>query len=141
MPGWSRTTEVTLNGADHHLDVKAGVMTFDRTWHDGDVISLTFEQSLTIEAGHHQGKYVLCGPVLMAAQADEKWQAALLSAAQSDNRVVAELAPVKSWKQRGAMPADIPVLPETEGDAFQQTLQPYAKTAARIALFPGRKQA
>ena len=141
MPGWSRTTEVTLNGADHHLDVKAGVMTFDRTWHDGDVISLTFEQSLTIEAGHHQGKYVLCGPVLMAAQADEKWQAALLSAAQSDNRVVAELAPVKGWKQRGAMPADIPVLPETEGDAFQQTLQPYAKTAARIALFPGRKQA
>ena len=141
MPGWSRTTEVTLNGADHHLDVKAGVMTFDRTWHDGDVISLTFEQSLTIEAGHHQGKYVLCGPVLMAALADEKWQAALLSAAQSDNRVVAELAPVKGWKQRGAMPADIPVLPETEGDAFQQTLQPYAKTAARIALFPGRKQA
>lgn len=141
MPAWSRTTEVTLNGADHHLEVKAGVMTFDRTWHDGDVISLTFEQTLSVETGHHQGKYVLCGPVLMAAPAHEKWQAALVSAAQSDNRVVAELVPVQGWKQRGAKPADIPVLPEIDGDTFQQMLQPYAKTAARIALFPGRKQA
>lgn len=141
MPAWSRTTEVMLNGADSNAEVKNGVMVFERTWHDGDVITLTFEQTLTIETGHHQGKYVLCGPVLMAVAADEKWQAALVSAAQADNRIVADLAPVTCWKKHGVNPADIPVLPEAEDAAFQQTMQPYAKTAARIALFPGRKQA
>ena len=141
MPAWSRSTEVMLNGADSNAEVKNGIMVFERTWHDGDVLALTFEQTLTVENGHHQGKYVLCGPVLMAVPAEEKWQAALLSATQSDNRVVADLAPVTGWKKHGVNPADIPVLPETEGEAFQQTMQPYAKTAARIGLFPGRKQA
>lgn len=141
MPAWSRSTEVLLNGADNNAEVKAGVMVFERTWHDGDVISLTFEQMLTIESGHHQGKYLLCGPILMAVQADEKWQAALVSAAKADQCMMAELVPVKGWKQHGNIPADIPVLPEADGVAYQQPMQPYAKTTARIALFPGRKQA
>lgn len=141
MPAWSRTTEVELNGAASNAEVKNGVMVFERTWHDGDVITLTFEQTLTVEGGHHQGKYVLRGPVLMAIPADDHWQASLLSASQADNRVVAEMIPVNGWKKHGANPADIPVLPEAEGEIFQQTMQPYARMTARIALFPGRKQA
>lgn len=142
MPVWSRTTEVTVNGSDNHIDVKNGMMAFDRTWHDGDVISLTFEQTLKVEAAHHQGKAVYRGPVLMALPVEnDNWKQAFVAAAADENRITAMLAAVKEWKTTHDAPADIPVLPEAEGEAVEFILAPYAKTTARIALFPGRKQA
>ena len=141
MPAWSRNTEVMLNGVDNHAEVKNGMMAFDRTWHDGDVIALTFAPEIKVADGHHQGKYVLRGPVLMALPAEDAWQKAFVSVAGEDNRVVATLDAVDGWKAKGLVPADIPVLPETAGQMEQHQLVPYAKTTARIALFPGRKQA
>ena len=141
MPSWSRTTEVTVNGSVNHDDVKNGMMTFDRTWHDGDVISLSFGNTLEVVDAHHQGKAVYRGPVLMALAADDNsWKQAYVSAAEADTRVVARLAAVNEWKIKNGNPADIPVLPEC-GEQAEFTLVPYAKTTARIALFPGRKQA
>ena len=143
MPLWSRSTEVHVNGADNHQEVKNGMIAFDRTWHDGDVITLAFEPLLSVVDGHHQGKYVLRGPVLMALPVESAWQKAFVSAAVEENKVVATLDAVKEWKLRAGEPADIPVLPETVGapEKLALALAPYAKTAARIALFPGRKQA
>ncbi len=142
MPAWSRNTDVTVNGSDSQGEVKNSIMAFHRTWHDGDVISLTFEQTLSVADGHHQGKYVLRGPVLMALPVEgENWKQALVSAASEENRVVATLDAVKEWKAKGEMPADVPVLPETAGAPAVYSLTPYARTAARIALFPGRKKA
>ena len=141
MPAWSRNTEVALNGADNHAEVKNGMMAFERVWHDGDVITLTFEQTLSVMDGHHQGKYVLRGPILMALPAEGEWQQAFVSAAAEDGRVAAKLDPVKEWKSKDGVPADLPVLPETAGAPAVHSLAPYAKTPARIALFPGRKQA
>ncbi len=142
IPVWSKNTEVTVNGADNHADVKNNMMTFDRTWHDGDVIALSYEQSLSVESGHHQGKYILRGPVLMALPADgDHWKKAFVSAAKEENTVRAMLADVQEWKVKAGVPADVPVLPETESEAASFTLVPYARAAARIALFPGRKQA
>jgi len=118
------------------------MMTFDRTWHDGDVIALSYEQSLSVESGHHQGKYILRGPVLMALPADgDHWKKAFVSAAKEENTVRALLADVQEWKVKAGVPADVPVLPEPQGEAASFTLVPYARAAARIALFPGRKQA
>ena len=142
MPVWSRSTEITVNGADNHGEVKNGMIAFDRTWHDGDVIRLTFEQTLAIVDGHHQGKYVLRGPVLMVLPAEgNTWKKAFVSAATEEARVTAMLENVSEWKLKGNDPADIPVLPETDGEAASYALTAYAKTPARIALFPGRKQA
>ena len=141
MPAWSRNAEVTINGADNHGEVKNGMLTFERTWHEGDEITLHFEQTLSVLDGHHQGKYVLRGPVVMAYPAESGWQKAFVSATVENNRVTAVLDGVKDWKAKDAAPADIPVLPETEGNPEECVLQPYAKTAARIVLFPGRKQA
>ena len=142
MPAWSRSTEVTVNGSDNHEEVKNGMMSFDRTWHDGDVIALYFEQTLNVETGHHQGKYILRGPILMALPVEgDNWRKAFVSAVTEDNRVTASLDAVKEWKVRVDDPADLPVLPETAGEPAMHMLTPYAKTHARIALFPGRKQA
>ena len=141
MPAWSRSTEVRVNGADNHKDVRNGMMSFDRTWHDGDVINLSFEQTLYVEDGHHQGKAIYRGPVLMALPVvKDNWQQAFVSVSEVENRVTAELAAVKDWKQKADVPADLPVLPET-GEVAEFALAPYARTTDRIALFPGRKQA
>ena len=48
---------------------------------------------------------------------------------------------VKEWRVKAGIPADVPVLPETAGAPAEKALVPYARTNARIALFPGRKQA
>ena len=142
VPTWSKNTEVTVNGADNHGDVKNGLMTFDRTWHDGDVISLSYEQSVNVESGHHQGKYVLRGPVVMALPAEgDNWKKAFVSAAKEDHSVSVILDDIQEWKIKAGVPADVPVLPETMGNAAPFALVPYAKCGARIALFPGRKQA
>lgn len=142
MPAWSRSTDVTVNGADIQGEVKFGVMAFKRTWNDGDLIALTFEQTLTVADGHHQGRYVLRGPVLMALPVEgDSWKQALVSASCDENRVTATLDAVKEWKSRADVPADVPVLPETANVPRAFSLMPYARTAERIALFPGRKKA
>jgi len=142
MPAWSRNTDATINGTHGHQEVKANVLTLDRTWHDGDVIAIAFEQSLSVMDGHHQGKYVMRGPVVMAMPIDgDGWQKAFVSATVEDNHVTATLDTVTEWKAKGDLPADVPVLPATAGTPKICPLTPYAKTPARIALFPGRKQA
>ena len=142
IPTWSRNTEVTVNGSDNNAEVKNDRITFDRTWHNGDVITLSYEQTLNVEEGHHQGKYILRGPVLMALPVEgNNWQKAFVSVDSEENRVLAVLDTVKEWKLKDGVPADLPVLPETNGVSEAYVLTPYAKTNARIALFPGRKQA
>ena len=142
IPEWSRSTEVTVNGTDHFGEVKNGMLTYDRTWHDGDVIRLSFADTLSVADGHHQGKYVLRGPVLMAMPvAGDEWKKAFVSAGIEDNQLTAELVTVKDWKTKAASGVEIPVLPDTIGETVTHILTPYAKTTARIALFPGRKQA
>ena len=141
MPSWCRCAEVTINGADNHGEVKNGMMSYDRVWHDGDTVLLHFEQSLSVLDGHHQGKYILRGPVLMVLPVKDEWQKAFVSASSVENKVTATLETTKEWKCKGNEPADLPVLPATEGNPSSYALAPYARTQARIALFPGRKQA
>ncbi|MDD6051077.1 MAG: glycoside hydrolase family 127 protein [Clostridiales bacterium] len=142
MPAWSRNTDVAVNGADIQGEVMHSVMAFNRTWHDGDVIELTFEQTLTVADGHHQGRYVLRGPVLMALPVKgNPWQRALVSAEADEHRVIANMCAVKAWKAKSDVPADVPVLPDTADEPQVFALTPYARTAERIALFPGRKKA
>ena len=141
MPEWSRNTEVLVNGADHHLEVKNGMMTIERTWHDGDEITLAFDHSLIVVEGHHQGKAVLRGPVLMAMPAEDAWRQAFAAVTTRENHVICTLEGIEEWKAAGNIPADIPVLPQNNGVQREVVLTPYAKTPARISLFPGRKQA
>ena len=81
------------------------------------------------------------GPTDPFRSPNAAWQQAFVSAAMEDNHVVALLDQVKEWKCKADVPADIPVLPETSGTPEKHQLVPYAKAAARITLFPGRKQA
>lgn len=146
VPEWTRNTEIAINGmeSDAGRDCSAGSMNIERTWHDGDVITVTLEETLRVMEGHHQGRFVMKGAKLMAlpVSGDGEWAKCLLGCNLTDGAVVAQLDAVKDWKRKGDVPADVPVLPAPSGDApVQQKLVSYAQTEARIAFFPGRKQA
>lgn len=141
VPGWSVGFQAAVNG--QAIGAKADAsLRLTHQWNDGDTILLTFDQALQVVEGHHQGRYVLRGPVVMALDAQgADWHKALVSAVQEEGRVLATLNTVRDWKMRGGNAADIPVLPETTGDVQTVALVPYARAERRIALFPGRKQA
>lgn len=141
VPGWSVGFQAAVNGRT--IEAKADAsLRLTHQWNDGDTIMLTFEQALRVMEGHHQGRYVLRGPVVMALDAQRAdWRKALVSAVQEEGRVLATLDTVSEWKMRGENAADIPVLPQTTGDMQTLALVPYARAERRIALFPGRKQA
>ncbi|MGN0793084.1 MAG: hypothetical protein ACI4MG_01275 [Aristaeellaceae bacterium] len=143
LPEWSRNIEIAVNGSvgDSGRECRSGTMSIDRTWNDGDVISVAMEESLRILDGHHQGCCVMRGATLMALPVTEDgWQRSLVSAACRDDQVVAVLDEVKDWRAPGGVPADVPVLPAASGnDAAEALLVPYAAAQSRIALFPRRK--
>ncbi len=144
VPAWTRNTEITVNGmeSDAGKDCSAACMTIGRTWHDGDVIEVTLEETLRVMDGHHQGKYVLKGARLMGMPVTADWARSLISCTESEAGVVALVDCVADWKRRGDVPADVPVLPAPSGrEPEKVVLTPYAETGARIALFPGRNPA
>ncbi len=144
VPTWSRSTEITVNNADMLAEPDAEGVHVERLWHDGDIIHVNMEQSLRVMDGHHQGKYILRGPVLMALNTEkipDGWAMALDGARVEEKCVAASLVSIDNWKLQGSLPADIPVLPATREAAAFHLLTPYARTVKRIALFPGRKPA
>lgn len=145
MPAWARSAEIAINGmeSDAGRDSSACCMRIERVWHDGDVIDVTLEETLRVMDGHHQGKYVLRGAKLMCLPVTgEAWAKSLVSCSGSEAGVAAIVDDVAEWKRRGDVPADVPVLPAASGRELQSVqLTPYAEAGARIALFPGRKQA
>lgn len=145
VPQWARSTEITINGmeSDAGKECTAASMSIERTWHDGDVISVSLEETLRVVEGHHQGRYVLKGARLMCMPVEgNDWARSLVACNEDETGVTALVDEVSGWKARGDVPADIPVLPAASGKELQRVgLVPYAQAAARIALFPGRKQA
>jgi len=145
LPEWSRNVEITVNGAesDAGRECRAGWMNIDRKWHDGDVITVRMEQTLRVMDGHHQGKYVMQGPMLMAMPAERDcWARSFVRAGIDEQGAYAVLNQVKEWKCSGDVPADVPVLPAASGnEPVRVELVPYASADARITLFPGRKDA
>lgn len=146
MPWWSRNAEITINGMDSDAgkDCRGGLLTIERSWRDGDVVDVTLEQSLRVLEAHHQGRIVMRGPALMALSVgtENDWARSLVSCTMENAEVYAVVDRVKEWKRSGGVPADIPVLPAASGEETERVrLVPYSTASARIALFPGRKNA
>ena len=138
VPSWAEKAHVILPDGKT-MDCKAGtVFARKQLWKPGDEIRLAFEPALQIAATHHQGRSVFCGSRLMALPASsDEWAYALESAWIENDEIKAKLLPVKDWKLKNGQPADVPVLPETAGEAVERTLVPFAETRARVALFAG----
>jgi hypothetical protein len=69
LPGWSRTTTVTLNGKTVEAPEPGNYLVLDRRWKRGDEIRLTFDMSPRLWVGEREaaGKVsIYHGPLLLA---------------------------------------------------------------------------
>lgn len=68
IPGWCKNYSVTVNGQPVSIKKgNKGYATLKRDWSNGDEVRLSLVMTPTIvEAANNQGKYVECGPLLMA---------------------------------------------------------------------------
>jgi len=64
------------------------------------------------------------------------WAYALTGVEARDGKVFAKIKRVPGWKCAHGVPGDMPVLPETTGEAFEVELKPYADAPCRLAAFP-----
>lgn len=143
VPTWAADACVTVNHEGGHAGKPGAYVTLDRTWQDGDVLRLAFAQELRVTEGHHQSALIRLGAQVMAyAPADGGWAVALCGEPRLQaGKVVAPLRRVPEWRRKGGVPADLPVLPEVEGEVIQAELVPYAEAPCRIALFPRGREA
>ena len=145
VPGWTDEAAVTVGGRDIGDDCVGMSIALDRTWQDGELIAIRFSQKPRVMEGYHQSACVMLGNRVMAlpASIDSIWNVALCGepALDGEGRVTVPLKRVPVWTRKDAAPVDLPVRPETEGEAFTAQLTPYADTPCRIAVFPREKQA
>lgn len=138
IPAWTADACVTVNNDGGDEGKPGRYLTLERDWKNGDVVTVELEQTLRTVAGHHQSLCVMQGAALMVMPADvnSQWAVAMSGkpALAEDGTVTCEVVPV-TWRKRGAVPADLPVLPKAEGKAEAVVLVPYAKQCG-IALFP-----
>lgn len=138
VPAWTEDACITVNG-EGGMEGQAGSwLTMERTWQDGDAIKVEFAKKITVTNGHHQSACVRYGAAVMAyVPGEEAWNVALCGMPVMENgQIVARFRRVPDWRKRGGVPADLPVLPNVEGECFTSVLVPYAEAPCRIALFP-----
>ena len=145
VPGWTDEAAVTVGGRDIGDDCVGMSIALDRTWQDGDLIAVRFNHKLRVVDGYHQSACVMLGNQVMAlpASIESAWNVALCGepTLTNDGHITVPLKRVPVWVRKDAAPVDLPVRPETEGEAFTAQLAPYADTLRRIAVFPREKQA
>ncbi len=138
IPAWTENACIAVNDEGGYEGKPGTWLTLERDWQDGDVITLDFPKRVMVSAGHHQSACVRYGAKVMAyVPENDAWNVALCGTpVLEDGKVIATLKRVPEWRKRGSVPADLPVLPETEGEAFRAVLAPYDQAPCRIALFP-----
>ena len=145
VPGWTDEAAVTVGGRDIGDDCVGMSITLDRTWQDGDLIAIRFARKPRVLDGYHQSACVMLGNQVMALPAtpDSSWNVALCGepVVTENGHVTVPLKRVPVWTRKDAVPVDLPVRPETDGDAFIAELNPYADTPCRIAVFTQEMQA
>ena len=138
IPAWAENACITVNDEGGEEGHPHTWLTLARTWHSGDRIQVDFPRRLTVSEGHHQSACIRYGGEIMAyVPTEDMWAVALCGEPDViDVQVVAPLRHVPAWHKRGSVPADLPVLPDTDGETLRVVLMPYAKAPCRIALFP-----
>ncbi len=138
IPAWTTDACITVNEEGGMEGKPGGWLTIERTWQDGDAIKLEFAKEVTVGSGHHQSACVRYGAQVMAyVPQEDAWNVALCGTPVMENgRVIGTFRRVPDWRKRGSIPADLPVLPVSEGQCFTAEMIPYAEAPCRIALFP-----
>lgn len=135
---WSDDFRISLNG-EITYHVSPGTRNLiERDWHDKDILNIFDAGDPVLCEDHRHGVYCMRGSTVMALPVTkDDWAWAVCGdPVWKNDRVLLPVKKVRTWKAVGAIPSDVPVYPEGEGTAEMKELQPYARTAGRITVFP-----
>ena len=142
VPSWTKDACISVNDEGGYEGHAGTYLTLEREWNDGDVIHVDYAEEVTVTEGYHQSALIRLGAKVMAFVPGEEWAVALCGDPVLENgKVIAPVKRVPDWRKRGNVPADLPVLPETEGDVIKAELVAYADAPCRIALMPQERKA
>ena len=143
VPAWTNDACISVNDEGGYEGKKNEYLTLERTWNDGDVIHVSFGREAEVIEGYHQSASVRWGEKIMVCPVTEdKWAYALAGQiTERDGAVYAMVKHVPGWKAAHGVPADLPVLPETSGEAVEIELKPYAETPCRLSVLPRAQKA
>jgi uncharacterized protein len=76
IPSWCKKALVKINGQDYSTEKGGNIIKIDRTWKNGDKITLQLPMEITTSNWGHNTRAVERGPLVYALKLDEKWEKA-----------------------------------------------------------------
>jgi hypothetical protein len=73
IPEWSKGCSVSINGAKQAFSAQAGVCRINRTWKEGDEVSIAFEADVEVESWYGGSWTFVRGPLVYALKMEEEW--------------------------------------------------------------------
>ena len=145
VPGYADAAQISVNGSAAQAVPQGDVFTMKRTFHNGDLITLTLALSPRLESGWRGSVSVYVGAQLMALSLPDEnagWRYAVLrslplTSVEEDGVPYALLTACEApqWREKAGF-----ILPPPQGvqpgAAYELTLIPFAGTDGRIAAFP-----
>ena len=145
IPGYADAAQVSVNGARPQAAVQGELYSLNRTFQNGDVITVLLTLSPRLESGYRGSASIYVGARLMALplpDANAAWRYAVrtdlpLTLAEEGGGPDALIAACEApaWQERAGF-----ILPPPQGvpagAAYELTLIPFAGTDGRIAAFP-----
>ena len=74
VPGWSKSITVLINGQETAAIVKDRLLTLERTWREGDEVTLTFGTEVRLSRWVENSVAVERGPLVYALRVGEDWR-------------------------------------------------------------------
>lgn len=73
-PKWADTSTLIINGHVEEVPVQNGYLVADRTWHNGDVVSLIFPMELRAEKRYNDAVAIRRGPLYFSLRIEKNFQ-------------------------------------------------------------------
>ncbi|MBE5814806.1 MAG: hypothetical protein E7320_06310 [Clostridiales bacterium] len=145
IPTYAEGATVTVGDVTGRDAAPGELYTLNRTFHNGDEVTLTYRITPRLEKGYRNSTSVWCGNQLMAfcmPENEMEWRYAYVEGARitatqqgQQPQVIMTACAAPEWKEKGGF-----IMPPPQrvaaGMAYELTLLPFAGTEGRIAAFP-----
>ena len=145
VPAYAQEATVTVGDVSGREAAAGELYTINRTFHNGDEVTISYQVSPRVEKGYRSSASVWCGNQLMAFSLPEssmEWRYALVEGMRmtpdqlgDDPHVMLAACAAPEWKEKGGF-----IMPPPQrvamGQAYELTLIPFAGAKGRIAAFP-----
>ena len=74
IPSWCKEAIIKINGQNYTTEKGGNIVKIDRTWKNGDILSLQFPMDVTASIWGRNTRAIERGPLVYALKLEEKWE-------------------------------------------------------------------